>query len=76
MANHQYSKQFSILARVKQSQVQVKHIYKEANMVADWLAKYGHSTPAGLVTTTCFHVGLQKVIWEDDTGRDFVRKDA
>ena len=31
------------------AQVKIRHIYREANMTANWLSKYGHSIPVNLL---------------------------
>jgi len=38
--------------------VSIHHIYKEANMTADWLSKFGHSITGVLANTECFHNDL------------------
>jgi len=42
-------------------QVTIRHIYRKANMAADWLSKYGHSAPINLLLS-------------DWAGRTLVRK--
>ena len=34
--------------------VSIHHIYREANMAADWLSKFGHSITGMLANTKCF----------------------
>ena len=55
---------------------QVQHIYREANMAADWLSKSGHIHPFVTTTPESLPRELQKIVWEDMTGRAFVRKAA
>ena len=31
--------------------IKIRHIYLEANVVADWLSKYGHAITGNLLTT-------------------------
>ena len=65
-----------LLQSSNNDQFQVQHIYREANIAADWLSKSGH-----LHQIDCTRLGslpreLQKIVWEDMTGRTFVRKAA
>ena len=56
-------------------QVQFSHIFREANMAADWLSKYGHSCHLVIEAATPLPMALQKIVWDDRTGQAFVRKD-
>jgi len=53
-----------------------KHIYREANRAADWVANFSHSISHSLVTDTCFSSDLRSIVGEDVVGRAFVRKGA
>ena len=56
--------------------IQVTHIYREANMAADWLSKLGHSIPKTWRSNRCSHPQLQCIIEEDRSGRTLVRRGA
>jgi len=54
-------------------QFNTKHILREANMVADWLSKFGHSLIGSSVTEICFSPTLSKIPDEDVVRRSLVR---
>ena len=56
--------------------VEIKHIYREANMAADWLSEYGHSITGGFLTTECFNTKIQNIINDDVIECTLVRRDA
>jgi len=56
--------------------VEMRHIFREANMAADWLAKYGHTHQIIIEDSNSLHQELRKVVWDDMTGRVFVRKNV
>ena len=56
--------------------VQVTHIYREANMVADWLSKFGHSIANTWSSTECDSIDLRAIVQNDRIGRTLVRRDA
>ena len=58
------------------TQVQVKHIYREANMAADWLSKFGHTTTDWVSSDKCFSSALGTILTTDVVGRTLVRRCA
>jgi len=56
--------------------IQVTHIYREANMAADWLSKLGHSIPNTWRSNHCYHPQLRNIVEEDRSGRTLVRRGA
>ena len=65
-----------LLQHNNRTQFQVRNIFREANMAADWLCKYGHFHQIMTEDSGALHRELQKIIWEDRAGRAFVRKSA
>ena len=57
-------------------QLQVIHIYREANMVADWLANYGHSITNSISSYTWFSSEFRNILATDVVGRTLVRRGA
>jgi len=57
-------------------QVVVNHIYRESNMAADSLSKYGHSILGQFKATKCRIPELRSILRDDMLGRTFVRRDA
>jgi len=57
-------------------QVKIRHIYREANMAANWLSKYGHSITGKLEATECFNIDLRNIVRNDMIGRTLVRRGA
>ena len=53
-----------------------KHIYREANRAADWIANFGHSILHSFVTDSCFSSDLNSIVVDDVVGSAFVRKGA
>ena len=56
------------------AQVKIRHIYREANMAADWLSKYGHSVPINLLLSECEAKEFRNIIQEDWARRTLVRR--
>ena len=56
--------------------VQVNHIYREANIAADWLAKYDHSITGQKVTVDPGNSDFRRVISDDMLGDSLVRRYA
>jgi len=56
------------------AQVMIRHIYREANMAADWLSKFGHSVPVNLLFSECAATEFRTIIQEDWVGRTLVRR--
>jgi len=63
-----------LLQYSNRTQFQVRHIFRKANMAADWLFKSGHIHQIDTAKLGSLHRELQKIIWEDMTGRTFVKK--
>ena len=57
-------------------QVKIRHIYREANMAANWLSKDGHSITGKLETTECFNIDLLNIIRDDMIGHTPARRGA
>ena len=51
-----------------------RHIYREANMAADWLSKFGHSIVDTRSSTECGSIGLRAVVQDDRIGCTLVRR--
>ena len=62
-----------VLARQAQV-IKVKHIYREANMVADWLSKFGHSITDTWLSNHCESRDLRSIVQDDRIGRTLVRR--
>ena len=58
----------------KAEQVRFMHVYREANMAADWLSKLGHSITDTWVATASDNVELQEIIQSNRMGRTPVRR--
>jgi len=56
-------------------QVFINHIFREANMAADWLSKFGHSITETFTIDFCFSPILRQMIADDCIGRTLVRTD-
>jgi len=52
----------------------INHIFREANMAADWLSKFGHSISGSIVTTECWEPELRIIVRDDMLGRTLVRR--
>jgi len=63
-----------LLAQV--DQVVIQHIYREANMAADWLAKYGHSVSGTIVTIEIGNPDFQRIVCDDMLCRTLARRGA
>jgi len=57
-------------------QVQVNHIYREVNMAADWLVKYGHSITGKIVAVDLGNIAFRRVISDDMLSRALVKRYA
>ena len=62
-----------LLARQTQV-IKVTHIYREANMAADWLSKFGHSIADTWLSTHCESRDLRLIVQDDRIGRTLVRR--
>ena len=51
----------------------IQHIYRKANMTADWLSKYRHSITDALSITVCFNIVLRNIVMDDMIERALVR---
>jgi len=56
-------------------QLIVTHIFREANIAADWLSKFGHSITAPFSSDVCFSPFLRVILTEDVIGCTLVRRD-
>jgi len=56
--------------------VQLSHIYREANMAADWLSKFGHSIADTWSTTEWVSSDFRAILHDDRNGRALVRSSA
>jgi len=54
--------------------VTINHIFREANITADWLSKFGHLTMDAFTADFCISSLLQKNLLEDIIGRIFMRR--
>ena len=57
-------------------QVHIHHIYREANMAADWLSKFGHTITDCFSSDTCSFSELSSILTADVVGRTLVRRGA
>ena len=55
-------------------QLTITHVFREANMAADWLSKFGHSITASFSSDMCFSPFLSVILAEDVVGRTLVRR--
>jgi len=62
----------SMLQQIVHSQV--THIYREANMAADWLSKFGHSISDTWSAIQCNSLDFVTIIQDDRIGRTLVRR--
>ena len=53
-----------------------KHIFREANMAADWLANFGHSITGVFSADFCFSPHLYQILADNVVGRTLVRRGA
>ena len=44
------------------TQVHVSHIFREENMTADWLSKFGHTVTASVSSYVCFSLALDTIL--------------
>jgi len=58
------------------TQVSIHHIFREANMAADWLSKFGHSITDSFITEVCFSSTLRHILSDDCIARALLRRDA
>ena len=54
----------------------ITHIFREANLAADWLSKYGHSISGSISATECWDPELRFIVRDDMLGRTLVRRGA
>jgi len=52
----------------------INHIFWEANMAADWLSKYGHSTSGSRLATDWWDPEIRIIVRDDMLGRTLVRR--
>ena len=51
-------------------------MFQEANITADWLSKFEHSSINTFTTDFCFLLDLREIIADDCIGRTLVRRDG
>ena len=56
--------------------VQVTHIYREANMAADRLSKFGHSVADTWSYIECDSIDFRAIVQDDRIGRTLVRRNT
>jgi len=61
---------------IQANQVVIKHIYREANMTADWLSKYGHSLSNTMLATDFCNLELRNIVRDYMLGRTLARRGA
>jgi len=54
--------------------IQITHIYREANMAADWLSKLGHSIAETWSATDYDNIDFRTIVPDDRIGRTLVRR--
>jgi len=54
----------------------INHIYRKANMAANWLSKYGNSLSGNILATDCWDSELRNIVHDDILGRTLVRRGA
>ena len=52
------------------------HIFREANMAADWHFKFGHTISTSYSSDICFSPSLKAILAADVVGRTLVRRGA
>ena len=66
-----------ILTLIQQTEkVQLLHIYREANMAADWLSKFGHSIADTWSTTDWVSSEFRALLHDDRNGSALMRRGA
>ena len=66
-----------IHALLKQAEhFEIRHIYRKANMAANWLSKFGYSITCTWSTTKCFSTEIREIVKNDLIGRTLVRRSA
>ena len=55
-------------------QITFTHVFREANMAADWLSKFGHSINHTFISDICFSPCLSQIVADDVIGRTLVRR--
>jgi len=55
--------------------VSINHIFREANMAADWLSKFGHSITESFISEFAFSPTLRQIVADDCIGRTLARRD-
>ena len=56
--------------------LQATHIYREANMAANWLSKFGHSITDTWSATQCNGIDFVTILQDDRMGHTLVRRGA
>jgi len=54
----------------------ITHIFREANMVADWLSKFGHSVTTSFSSNSSFSPTLMAILADDVARRTLMRRGA
>jgi len=54
----------------------ITHVYREANLAADWLSKLGHSTTGTWTNVDYYSADLYLIVNEDRIGRFIVRREV
>jgi len=75
MADTQYYKGYSQMEG-ESIQITANYIFKEANIVADWLFKFGDSITNSFSTDLCLSPHFRSILAEDVVGRTFIKKSA
>jgi len=52
------------------------HVYREANLAADWLSKFGHTSTGIWADIDFFNVDFRAIVNDDRIGRSLVRRAA
>jgi len=56
--------------------IEIRHIYREANMAEDWLSKYRYAITGSRSTTECFSMEIQDIVKDNVIGCTLVRRSA
>ena len=56
------------------TQVHINHIFREVNMAADWLSKFGHTITTLFSSDVCFSPALGTILADDIVRRTLVRR--
>jgi len=52
----------------------INHIFREVNLAANWLSKYGHFISGSRLATDCWDSELRIIVRDDMLGRTLVRR--